>query len=183
MSMLLAPTMMLFHSTFVLRALFGRSVGWDAQPRGDRGVSWREGTAAAQVASAARAGLGRGHSGAGTAASSGGCCPVIAGMLIAVPFTVLTSRANLGRCAARTRPAADTEESSPPPELAALQPRVSRCDPVVANEPLPPGTSRERAPLTMIEPRPPPTLHRDCFGACETRYGYAAARLDDQSLP
>ena len=43
MSMLLAPTMMLFHSTFVVSALFGRSVGWDAQPRGDRGISWREG--------------------------------------------------------------------------------------------------------------------------------------------
>ena len=42
LSMLLAPTMMLFHSEFVLRALLGRSVGWDAQPRGDRGVTWRE---------------------------------------------------------------------------------------------------------------------------------------------
>src|ERR1019366_1861700 len=41
MSMLLAPTMMLFHTSFVLRALLGRSVGWDAQPRGDRGITWR----------------------------------------------------------------------------------------------------------------------------------------------
>src|SRR6201999_1159927 len=42
LSMLMAPIMMLFHSEFVLRALMGRSVGWDAQPRGDRGVTWRE---------------------------------------------------------------------------------------------------------------------------------------------
>ena len=50
LSMLLAPTMMLFHSEFVLRALLGRSVGWDAQPRGDRGVTWREALRAAQMA-------------------------------------------------------------------------------------------------------------------------------------
>ena len=42
LSMLLAPTMMLFHSEFVVRALLGRSVGWDAQARGDRGIGWRE---------------------------------------------------------------------------------------------------------------------------------------------
>ena len=40
--MLLAPTMMLFHSEFVRARPAGRSVAWDAQPRGDRGVSWRE---------------------------------------------------------------------------------------------------------------------------------------------
>ena len=41
-SILLAPSMMLFHSTFVAQTLLGKSVSWDAQVRSDRGVSWRE---------------------------------------------------------------------------------------------------------------------------------------------
>jgi membrane glycosyltransferase len=54
----MAPIMMLFHSEFVLRALLGRSVGWDAQPRGDRGVTWREAITAASMARGHWVGLG-----------------------------------------------------------------------------------------------------------------------------
>ena len=39
-SMLLAPIMMVFHSTFVLTTLAGRPVTWNAQDRGDRGVTF-----------------------------------------------------------------------------------------------------------------------------------------------
>jgi membrane glycosyltransferase len=96
MSMLLAPTMMLFHTSFVLRALLGRSVGWDAQPRGDRGISWREGL----VRHKWHLALGLLWGGAILALAPKfiwWMMPVLAGMLIAVPFTVLTSRASLGR--------------------------------------------------------------------------------------
>jgi len=41
-SMLLAPTMMLFHSTFVVQTLLGRSVSWNAQERSERGVTFRD---------------------------------------------------------------------------------------------------------------------------------------------
>ncbi len=41
-SMLLAPSMMLFHSAFVVQTLCGRSVSWNAQERSDRGVTLRE---------------------------------------------------------------------------------------------------------------------------------------------
>src|SRR5215469_10940461 len=41
-SMLLAPSMMLFHSTFVVQTLLGRSVSWNAQDRSERGVTLRE---------------------------------------------------------------------------------------------------------------------------------------------
>jgi membrane glycosyltransferase len=119
MSMLLAPTMMLFHTSFVLRALLGRSVGWDAQPRGDRGISWREGLmrhkwhlilgliwGAAILALAPK--------------FIWWMMPVLAGMLIAVPFTVLTSRASLGRALRARGWLLTPEETGPPPELAAL---------------------------------------------------------------
>jgi membrane glycosyltransferase len=45
--------------------------------------------------------------------------PVIAGMLIAVPFTVLTSRASLGRALRARGWLLTPEETAPPPELAA----------------------------------------------------------------
>src|ERR1700730_13197532 len=96
LSMLLAPAMMLFHSEFVVRALLGRSVAWDAQARGDRGITWREAFHRH-----------RWHLAIGLAWGSAilvlaphfiwWMSPVILGMLIAVPFTVLTSRTDLGR--------------------------------------------------------------------------------------
>jgi membrane glycosyltransferase len=119
MSMLLAPTMMLFHTTFVLGALFGRSVGWDAQPRGDRGISWREGMMRH-----------RWHLLLGLVWGSAilalapkfiwWMLPVLGGMVIAVPFTVLTSRNSLGRALRARGWLITPEESAPPPELAEL---------------------------------------------------------------
>ena len=118
MSMLLAPTMMLFHTSFVLRALLGRSVGWDAQPRGDRGITWREGLKRHKW----HLFLGLVWGGAILALAPKfiwWMLPVIAGMLIAVPFTVLTSRASLGRALRARGWLLTPEETAPPPELAA----------------------------------------------------------------
>ncbi len=44
-SMLLAPVMMVFHSTFVVQTLIGHVVRWDAQARDDRGLTFMEGFA------------------------------------------------------------------------------------------------------------------------------------------
>lgn len=151
MSMLLAPTMMLFHCTFVLRALLGRNVGWDAQPRSDRGVGWGEALRRHKWHLL----LGMAWGGAMLALAPrfiGWMLPVIAGMLISVPFTVLTSRASLGRALRRRGLLLTPEETRPPPELAALQ-AAEPLMPVVAYEPLPPAVP-ERAPLTMIEHAP-----------------------------
>jgi membrane glycosyltransferase len=41
-SMLFAPAMMLFHSTFVVATLAGRRVGWSSQHRGDRHITLGE---------------------------------------------------------------------------------------------------------------------------------------------
>ena len=40
--MLLAPAMMIFHTSFVLQTLSGIVVKWDAQARDDRGISFGE---------------------------------------------------------------------------------------------------------------------------------------------
>ncbi|MFZ1922888.1 MAG: hypothetical protein WAU57_14760, partial [Xanthobacteraceae bacterium] len=89
LSMLLAPIMMLFHSSFVVGALLGRDVRWDAQGRSDRGVRWREAFARHKW-----------HVCLGTAWAAAimllapdfiwWMLPVVIGMLIAMPFTVLT---------------------------------------------------------------------------------------------
>jgi membrane glycosyltransferase len=41
-SMLLAPAMMVYHSVFVVSTLAGTTVSWDAQARGDRGLTYGE---------------------------------------------------------------------------------------------------------------------------------------------
>src|SRR5262249_35785402 len=41
-STLLAPAMMIFHTTFVLSTLAGKPVTWNAQDRGDRGIGFLE---------------------------------------------------------------------------------------------------------------------------------------------
>jgi len=40
-STLIAPVMMLFHSSFLLHILTGNAVGWPPQARGDRGMAWQ----------------------------------------------------------------------------------------------------------------------------------------------
>jgi membrane glycosyltransferase len=95
LSMLLAPIMMLFHSKFVITILAGRSVGWTAQPRDDRGISWAEAA--------------RRHAGHGLVGVVWGgailwyapdflwwMAPVVAGLAAAIPLTVYSSRTNIG---------------------------------------------------------------------------------------
>lgn len=148
MSMLLAPTMMLFHTTFVLSALLGRSVGWDAQPRGDRGITWREGLMRHRWHLV----LGLVWGGAILALAPKfiwWMLPVLVGMVIAVPFTVLTSRNSLGRALRARGWLVTPEESAPPPELAALHANLARTEAAGA-EPEP----RVSAPLPIPQPAP-----------------------------
>lgn len=162
MSMLLAPTMMLFHSSFVVRALLGRNVGWDAQARGDRGVSWLE--------ALRRHGW---HVGLGliwgvaiyelAPAFIWWMLPVIAGMLVPVPFTVLTSRSTLGRRLRARGLLLTPEETCTPPELLAVSRHVplpmslpASLSPLAAAqaEQHAPPRVPQRVPLVMIS-RPP----------------------------
>jgi membrane glycosyltransferase len=143
MSMLLAPMMMLFHSSFVLYALLGRNVGWDAQPRGDRGVSWAE----ALRRNAWHLCLGLVWTGAILALAPPfiwWMLPVLAGMVLSVPFTVLTSRASIGRRLRAAGLLLTPEETTCPPELLAVREyHAAECP-----------TENQLAPLAVPLPTP-----------------------------
>jgi len=154
LSMLLAPTMMLFHSEFVVRALLGRSVGWDAQARGDRGIGWREAFQRHKW-----------HLFIGLAWGSTilvlapnfiwWMSPVILGMLISVPFTVLTSRADLGRALRAHNWLLTPEETEQPPELAAaIGARARALSPLADDSGSEPMAVPPRSPLPMVAETP-----------------------------
>jgi membrane glycosyltransferase len=112
-SALLAPTMMLFHSTFVVQTLLGRAVGWSSQPRSDRRVSFREAFARQKWQLAFGVLWGAvllrfaPH-------FFWWLTPVLFGLLFGIPLTVLTSNASLGRFALRLKLLLTPEESAPP---------------------------------------------------------------------
>jgi membrane glycosyltransferase len=119
-SMLLAPPMMVFHSTFVLTTLAGRPVQWNTQERGDRGVTLLEALrrhiwqvllglvwGAAILLLAPR--------------FIWWLMPVLAGLLLSPLLTLVTSRAGAGRLLRRARLLLTPEEAHPPEELATLK--------------------------------------------------------------
>jgi membrane glycosyltransferase len=123
-SILLAPAMMLFHTTFVVTTLMGKPVVWHAQERGDRGIGVLEALlrhtwhlvigiawGAVILAFAPR--------------YIWWLLPVLAGMVLSVPLTVMTSRTGAGLWLRKHRLLLTPEEVDPPAELAELQARLS----------------------------------------------------------
>ena len=119
-SMLLAPSMMLFHSTFVAQILLGKTASWNAASRADRGVTLREafrrqkwhlafalawGAIMLRVAPRFFWWL----------------TPVLVGLICGVWFTAWTSRTSAGRTARRWGLFLIPEETAPPRELMALR--------------------------------------------------------------
>ncbi|HEY6824389.1 MAG TPA: hypothetical protein VI195_08105, partial [Steroidobacteraceae bacterium] len=118
-SMLLAPTMMLFHSTFVAQTLLGRSVSWNAQDRSERGLSFREAFRRQKW-----------HLALGIAWGAAmlylapqffwWLTPVLAGLFAGIPLTMWTSRTSAGLLFRRMGLLLTPEETAPPPELVTL---------------------------------------------------------------
>jgi membrane glycosyltransferase len=118
-STLHAPVQMLFHTKFVIAALLGTSVHWSTQQRTTDGTSWR-----------AAWNQHWGHTVLGLAWGAmtwmmepsvfWWFVPVLSGMVLSVPLSVLTSRESLGRIASRTGLFQTPEESNPPMELQRL---------------------------------------------------------------
>ncbi|HVN46871.1 MAG TPA: glucans biosynthesis glucosyltransferase MdoH [Steroidobacteraceae bacterium] len=118
-SMLLAPSMMLFHSTFVAQTLLGRSVSWNAQERSERGVTFREAFRRQKW-----------HLALGVAWGAAmlylapqffwWLTPVLVGLYVGIPLTVWTSRTSAGRSFRRLGLLLTPEETAPPPELITL---------------------------------------------------------------
>lgn len=118
MSALLAPVRMLFHTRFVVAALLGWAIQWKSPARADKSTS---------IAQALRR-----H---GTQTTIGAAwvgvvawrapemlpwlAPVAAGLLLAIPISVLTSYASLGSLARKARLFMTPDETSPPREVIA----------------------------------------------------------------
>jgi len=120
-SMLLAPVVATAQTVFVARLLPGRRQKWRVQQRAGRTIFWSE--AARRLWPQVLLGL---ILLAGLLTTAPGALwwasPVIAGLLLAVPFTVLTASPALGRWLARQRLCATPEELAPPPEVQAACP-------------------------------------------------------------
>ena len=138
-STLLAPSMMLFHTSFVITTLAGHPVTWNAQDRGDRGITFREAFSRHKW-----------HVAIGLA--WGGIIltiapryiwwmsPILLGLLLSVPLTMLTSLTSAGVWARKHGLLLTPEETEPPPELAALE-QLMATGGIMATPPGGPGDS------------------------------------------
>lgn len=119
-SSLLAPVRMLFHTRFVLTSLVGGRVRWGPQQREARGTLWR---VALRV-----------HAAGTLLAIAWGAVvyvlhpeflwwllPVIGSLVLAIPFSVYTSRIQAGRAALRAGLFVTPEERTLPAEIARLE--------------------------------------------------------------
>jgi membrane glycosyltransferase len=122
-STLLAPAMMIFHTTFVISTLAGKPVTWNAQDRGDRGITFLEALnrhkwqillglvwGAAILLMAPR--------------YIWWMMPILSGLILSVPLTMLTSRTSVGRWMRRRGLLLTPEETNTPAELAELEERM-----------------------------------------------------------
>ncbi len=115
LSTLLAPIRMLFHSKYVFLTLLGRGIGWGTQQRDDHGTPFRDAL--------------RFHGGGSLLAMLWGgamvsinptffwwISPLVFSLLLAVPVSMLSSRAEVGQLFRRLRLFCTPEEIQPPQE-------------------------------------------------------------------
>jgi membrane glycosyltransferase len=127
-SALLAPVNMVFNSKFVLFTLLGQGVAWVTQKRGsdDDGTDWRE--AIITHGGQTLFGLVWGVSAfVLSPAFFWWLSPVLAGLVLAVPVSILLSKAGVGRAARRLGVFLTPEETTPPYELKRLQQNLAEC--------------------------------------------------------
>ncbi|HWI14689.1 MAG TPA: glucan biosynthesis glucosyltransferase H, partial [Burkholderiales bacterium] len=115
-SALLAPIRMLFHTEFVLSALFGWHLQWKSPPRTDAQTSWNE--------AIWRHGW---HTSMGMAWAGlvywlnpsflWWLLPVVGALILSIPISVYTSRVSLGRALRRASYFVIPEETTPPEEI------------------------------------------------------------------
>ena len=123
-SILLAPILMLFQLGFVVSILAGRSVRWAAQKRDDGETSWAEAGAVhlSHTLVAAAAGWVSWHY---LPDFFPWLTPVLAGPLLAIPLSRLTSRVDLGRIFRRWGLFLTPCEGDPPAVLEDLSQRLA----------------------------------------------------------
>jgi membrane glycosyltransferase len=113
-SVVVAPVLMIFQTKFVAAILARRNVGWPTQQREDRVTTWSEALRAhgSQLLLGLVAGFVTWFYVPGF---FWWFTPVLAGLLLAVPVSVLTSRSDLGRAAARLGLFLTPQEVAPAP--------------------------------------------------------------------
>ncbi len=128
-ALVITAVLITFYTRFIVALLRGTSVRWDAQPRDDRGLSWREAWARLwlpTVVGVVWSGL--------VAWSDAGllpwCAPLLFGLLFAVPAAYVSSRIGFGRTLRRLGLFQIPEELSPPPILRAYQRLVLPTEPL-----------------------------------------------------
>lgn len=113
-SMVLAPPMMLFQTTFVTSTIVGISVNWGTQNRGEDSTDWWQ--AIRTHGWHTLTGVALGYFTYQVAPSLiGWLAPVLIGLGLAIPMSVFTSRVSWGLFAKRLRLFLTPEESDPPP--------------------------------------------------------------------
>ncbi len=119
-SMLMAPVAAFAVTVFLIGLAFGRRISWSGQQRDLTQVGWAQ--AARTMWPQTLLGLGLG---AAIAVQAPGAlpwaAPVVAGLSLAIPFTVLTANARLGAWSRRIGLCATPEERSPTPVLQRLR--------------------------------------------------------------
>jgi FkbM family methyltransferase len=118
--LLLLPIMWFGHTLFLIRLLLGRSVGWTVQTRDDHEVP---------LALAARQLWPQTLLGLWTLALLGATVPaaipyalfIAGGLVVSIPFAVITAAPGLGRALVRIGFCRLPEETAPPAELEALE--------------------------------------------------------------
>lgn len=161
-SMLIAPVLALAQTRFVFDILRGRSSGWTSPPRDDRGL--RASEALRRHAGTTLLGLLWSALLASLAPEVfWWMLPVLAGLVLSVPLTIVSSRVQAGRWARRRGLFLTPEEIDPPPVLRELRERLAsppKCQGPAADEGaldfvLRDGEARA-AHLALAEPAAPP---------------------------
>jgi membrane glycosyltransferase len=165
-SMLHAPLQMLWHTQFVITALMGMTVNWDAQQRGADGISW--GGAWRRLWWQTATGVGAGVAvWLLTPAIFWWFTPVFAGLALSVPLSVWTSRGQWGEKARQVGLFLTPEETAPPEELARLRQRMELMKKAAA-------PTRPEWVESILDPRLN-AVHIWLLQENATRPGYAAA--------
>lgn len=129
-SMLLAPCIMAAHTMMVLSIILGRAVGWGNQNRETDGTSWGD----AFRFHAVQTLLGLGWTVIALKISptfAAWMTPILAGLILAAPVSVWTSRSRYGLALARRKILATPEELKPPAVIQLADKATAAVDPAL----------------------------------------------------
>jgi membrane glycosyltransferase len=149
-SMLLAPILALAQTQFVISILMGKSTGWNAPTRRDRGTTFAE--ALRRHGGATILGLAWGaflwHE---STALFWWMLPVLSGMALAIPLSMASSQVGAGEWARRHGLLLTPEETSPQPVLSFLRDELARLSTDErARKPTASATQREASALERV---------------------------------